>query len=193
MKNFAFLADLSRRVSSLRRDQRGVSAVEFAMLLPLMITLWLGCEEVSKAVAIQRKVTIAARTVADLSAQVSSINNGDMLNVLKSAKAILTPYSPSHLSVTVSAVDIDANGNAMVAWSNSLTGDGNELGAGHGVGGAASIPEALKVPNSQLIWGEVNYSYTPTIGYVLTGGPYPLSDQIYMRPRLSEKVQRPTT
>jgi hypothetical protein len=55
MKNFAFLADLSRRVSSLRRDQRGVSAVEFAMLLPLMITLYLGCVEVSQGVAIHAR------------------------------------------------------------------------------------------------------------------------------------------
>src|SRR6185295_2444013 len=102
MKNFAFLAYLSRRVSSFRRDRRGMSAVEFAMLLPLMVTLWLGCEEVSKAVAIQQKVTIAARTVADLSSQVTSINNADMANVLKSAEAILSPFPGGPLSVTLS-------------------------------------------------------------------------------------------
>ena len=187
MKNFAFLAYLSRRVSSFRRDRRGMSAVEFAMLLPLMVTLWLGCEEVSKAVAIQRKVTIAARTVADLSSQVTSINNADMANVLKSAEAILNPFPGGPLSVTLSAVDIDANGNAKVAWSDSRG------GTAHGVGNAAPIPDALKVANTQVIWGEVGYSYKPTIGYVLTGGPYSLSDQIYMRPRLSDKVQRPNS
>lgn len=52
MKNFALLADLSRRFSSLRRDQRGVSAVEFAMLLPLMVAMYLGVVEISQGVAI---------------------------------------------------------------------------------------------------------------------------------------------
>ena len=35
----------------LLRDKRGVSAVEFAMLLPLMVTLYLGGVEVSQAIA----------------------------------------------------------------------------------------------------------------------------------------------
>ena len=57
----------------LGRDQRGVSAVEFAMLLPLMITLYLGVVEISQAVGIDRKVTLTTRTVADLASQVKSI------------------------------------------------------------------------------------------------------------------------
>jgi hypothetical protein len=35
----------------------------------------------------------------------------------------------------------------------------------------------------------VNYSYKPTIGYVVTG-TLSLSDQIFMRPRLSDTVTR---
>ena len=52
-----------------------------------------------------------------------------------------------------------------------------------------SLPTALKVPNSQLIWSEVSYNYVPTIGYVVTGA-LNLNDQIYMRPRLSDTVTR---
>ena len=51
-----------RRIGALRGDQRGVSAVEFALLLPLMIALYLGCVEVSQGVAVDRKVTLTART-----------------------------------------------------------------------------------------------------------------------------------
>ncbi len=186
MKNFAFLADLSRRVSSLRRDQRGVSAVEFAMLLPLMITLYLGAVEISQGVAIQRKVTLTARTVADLASQVTSINNADMTNLLNAASSVVTPFPIGQLKVTITAVDIDANGAAKVAWSDTLH------GTAHGVNSTVPLPAALNVPNSQLIWSEVHYNYVPTIGYVVTGA-LNLFDQIYMRPRLSDKVQRPNT
>jgi Flp pilus assembly protein TadG len=183
MKNFAFLAGLSRQVSALRRDQKGVSAVEFAMLLPLMITLYLGAVEVSQGVAIHRKVTLTARTVADLASQVTSINNADMTNMLTAASAVISPFPSGELKVTVSAVTIDANGVAKVAWSDTLN------GTKRAVNSTVSLPTALNVANSQLIWSEVSYNYVPTIGYVVTGAMN-LFDQIYMRPRLSETVNR---
>ena len=165
------------------RDQRGVSAVEFAMLLPLMITLYLGTVEVSQGVGIDRKVTLTTRTVADLASQVSSINNTDMTNMLNASAAVIAPYDTSKLKVTVSRVDVDANGIAKVEWSDTL--DGSK----RAVGSTVTLPTALKVPNTSLIWSEVSYSYKPTIGYVMTG-TLNLSDQIYMRPRLSDKVER---
>jgi len=185
MKDFSFLTRLSRKVASLRRDQNGVSAVEFAMLLPLMVTLYLGAVEVSQAVSIHRKVTLTARTVADLASQVTSINNADMTNMLTAASAVIAPFASGELKVTVSAVSIDANGIARVTWSDTLN------GTARAVNSTVALPSALNVPNSQLIWSEVHYNYLPTVGYVVTGA-LNLFDQIYMRPRLSESVNRTT-
>src|SRR5690242_20114501 len=92
MTNVGFLTRLSHRITSLRHDQRGASAVEFAMLLPLMLTLYLGAVEVSSAVSIHRKVTLTARATADLASQVTGINNADMTNMLNAAKAVIAPY-----------------------------------------------------------------------------------------------------
>ena len=50
-----------------------------------------------------------------------------------------------------------------------------------------TLPTALTVANTSLIWAEVQYAYTPAIGYVITG-TMTLKDQIYMRPRLSDTV-----
>jgi Flp pilus assembly protein TadG len=183
MKMFSFVRDLSRRFSAFRRDQRGVSAVEFAMLLPLMITLYLGTVEISQGVAINRKVTLTTRTVADLASQVSSINNTDMTNLLNASAAVIAPFDTSQLKVTVSAVSIDANGVAKVTWSDTLN------GTARAVGSTITLPSALNVANSQLIFSEVSYNYTPTIGYVVTGS-LNLADKIYMRPRLSDTVTR---
>jgi hypothetical protein len=51
------------------------------------------------------------------------------------------------------------------------------------------LPSVLVVPNTTLIWSEVSYNYSPVFGYVLTGDMN-LSDQIYMRPRLSDTITR---
>ncbi len=186
MKNFAFLSSLSRRVSALRRDQKGMGAVEFALVLPVMLTVYLGAVETSQGVAIQRKVTLTARTVADLASRVTTINNAEMDNMLTAASAVIAPYAVGELKLTISAVSIDANGVAKVAWSDSLHGTKRAIGS------TVTLPAALNVPDSQLIWSEVNYHYVPSIGYVLTGA-LNLFDQIYMRPRLSETVNRVTS
>jgi Flp pilus assembly protein TadG len=152
-------------------------------LLPLMITLYLGSVEVSQGIGIDRKVTLTTRTVADLASQVSSINNADMANMLNASAAVIAPYDTSKLKVTVSAVMVDSNGVAKVTWSDTLN------GTKRAVGSTVTLPTALNVANTTLIWSEVSYSYKPVIGYVITG-TLNLADQIYMRPRLSDTVTR---
>jgi Flp pilus assembly protein TadG len=171
---------LTRRFA---RDDRGVSAVEFAMLLPLMVTLYLGSVEVSQGIAADRKVTMVARAVADLVAQVSTINNSGINNVLAAASSVMTPYDVSKAKVTVSLIKIDSNGNAKIEWSDSLNGTARTKGA------AVSLPSALKVPDTSLVWGEASYTYSPVVGYVISG-TLNLKDQIYMRPRLSDTITR---
>jgi Flp pilus assembly protein TadG len=179
----ALLSSISRHAARLTRDARGVSAVEFAMLLPLMLTLYLGGVEVSQGVSVDRKVTLTARAVADLAAQATTINNAQMTNILDAASAVAAPFPVSQLKVTVSSVTIDAQGTAKIAWSDALN------TSPRAVNEVVALPQALAIPNSTLIWGEVSYSYTPTIGYVVTG-TLSLKDQIYMRPRLSTSVAR---
>lgn len=174
---------LSRQIAHFGRDQQGTSAVELAMILPILLTFYLGTVEVSQGVGIDRKVTLTTRTAADLASQVSSINNTDMANLLGASSAVIAPYDPAPLKVTVSLVSIDANGSAKVTWSDTLNGNKRAVGS------SVALPTALKVPNTSLVWSEVSYAYKPTIGYVITG-TLNLSDQIYMRPRLSESITR---
>lgn len=183
MKKFGFLTKLTRRFSSFRGDQRGISAVEFAMLLPLMVTLYFGVVEISDGVAAHRKVTLTARTIADLASQSTNINNADMSNMLNAASAVLAPFNVSKVKVTVSAVSIDANGIAKVVWSDTLNGSARAIDS------TVTVPPALNVANTQLVWSEVTYSYDPAVGNAITG-TLNLFDQIYMRPRLSETINR---
>jgi Flp pilus assembly protein TadG len=174
---------MARRIADFLGDRRGLSAVEFALLLPLMLTLYLGSVEVSNGVAADRKVNITARTVADLASRMATIDNAAMTNILNASSAVIAPYSVSSLQVVVSEVDIDAKGNAKIAWSDTLN------GTAHSVGQTVTIPASLVVPNTSLILGEVQYVYNPTFGYVLTGA-LTLKSQMYMTPRVSSTVTR---
>jgi Flp pilus assembly protein TadG len=176
-------ARLFHFLARLAKDRRGVSAVEFAMLLPLMLTLYLGGVEVSQGVSIDRKVTLTARAVADLAAQSTAINNSEMSNILDAAAAVAAPYPQGNLKVKVSSVSIDAQGQGKIVWSDARNTTARPVDQ------VVAVPQSLAVPNTFLIWGEVEYGYTPTIGYVMTG-TLNLKDEIYMRPRLSTSVTR---
>src|SRR5262245_62437188 len=86
-------ARLQRRLRQIGRDQRGVSAIEFAMLAPLMIALYFGVVEISQGVAIDRKVMLSARTVADLvSQQLNNISKAEIDNLTLAAISVTEPY-----------------------------------------------------------------------------------------------------
>ncbi|MFD2184668.1 TadE/TadG family type IV pilus assembly protein [Rhodoplanes azumiensis] len=172
-------------------DERGVSAVEFALLLPVMLTLYLGGVEVTSAVSIDRKVTLVARTVADLVAQATTVTTADLTDVLKASTAVAAPFPSAPLKVTVSSVKIDTSKTAKIVWSSTLNGTARTVGADV----TTLIPQALRDPCAAattactLIWGEASYDYKPAIGYVITG-TLTLNDKIFMKPRMSNEVTK---
>ena len=180
--SFATSAGFVARVRALRRDRRGVAAIEFAVFLPLLLILCLGTFEVGQGISINLNNNLAARTVADLASQYTTIFNADMNNILCASTTVMAPYPTQPLSVTVSEVKVDDNGNATIVWSDS------QNGTAHAVGAPVTLPAGLNVPRSYLIWGETQYVYTPSLGYVLTGS-ITLSNQIFMSPRVPS-VQR---
>lgn len=172
---------LTDAVASFARECRGLAALEFAFLLPVMLTLYLGSVEITTGVAIQRKVTLTARAVADLASQYTSINSANMSNILTASSDIIAPYAAAKLGVVVSELSVNAQGVASVVWSATLNGTARSAGQ------VVTIPVSLTVPNTYLILGESSYSYNPTYGYVVTG-TMTLTDQIYLSPRQSSSV-----
>jgi Flp pilus assembly protein TadG len=168
-------------------DQDGVSAVEFALVLPLMLTLYLGGVEVSQAVSADRKTMMAAYTMGDLISRENCVSSTtDVPNVFTITNEVIYPFSGGNLKAVVSGVSIDTNGKATVAWSQANS-NGTARATGSDV--SSSIPAALRptgsgVTASYLVWAEAVYSYKPAIGYVLTG-TINLKEQVYMRPRKS--------
>jgi Flp pilus assembly protein TadG len=184
-KKYLAHAGLIRRIASFVRNHEGVSAIEFSMLLPLMLTLYLGTVEISQGVAIDRKVTLATRAVADLASQLSTISTAEMANILKASATVISPFDQSQLKVVVSGVNIDAAGAATIAWSTTLN------GVARTVGTAVTVPASFKTNGTMVILGEASYLYTPAIAYVMTGS-LNLTDRIFMRPRLSDTVSYPS-
>ena len=177
------LTGIARCHERFARDCRGVSAVEFAMLLPVMMTLYLGSVEASQGIATDRKVELTAHALADLATQYTDITNADMSNILNAGSAIIAPYSVAALKEVVSEISINAQGVGTVVWSDTLNGTALTVGQ------TVTVPASLAVPNTYLVFAQVQYSYNPTYGYVMTGN-LTLSDQSFMMPRQLASIAR---
>ena len=183
----------SRRLfAGFRRDKRGVAAVEFAFIVPLMLTLLFGMIDVASGVAIDRKVTLTARTLSDLVSQGTKVTATNISNFFKMGSAIMTPYAvtPATMTQKVSAISIDASKKAKVVWSysGSVSGSAATVTAGYAPGTVVTtIPPNLLIANTQLIWSEVTYTFTPITGYIMKAN-MPLSEDTYTRPRQSDTV-----
>jgi Flp pilus assembly protein TadG len=192
--------------AGLLNDCRAVAATEFAVIVPMMMIMFFGVVEISNGVAVDRKVTLVARTLTDLTAQVcpdgsacnpippknqntGTILDGDLLNAFNASAAILQPYSATPTNARISEIYIDSSRVAKITWSKAATYDSNGVATlvnssrnpGDTVTGL--LPSTiLLATQTYVILSEVGYVYTPVVGYVMTGS-VTLNDVAYTRPR----------
>jgi Flp pilus assembly protein TadG len=188
-----------RSVADLIENCRGNSAVEFAIIVPIMLVLFFGTIELSTGVAVDRKTTLVARTLSDLTGQAANpspatltapdVTDAYMLNVFTSAIAILQPYSAPPATATVSEIYVDSNKKATIQWSKAATYTAAATQATLATSARHTndvvttlVPSQLLVKQTYLVLSEVNYVYTPAIGYVMKSA-ITLKDTAYTRPR----------
>lgn len=181
-----------RLLARFGKDKRGVAAVEFAFIAPLMLVLLFGMIDTSSGIAVDRKVTLTARTLSDLVSQGSQVTATDISNFFKMGSAIMTPYAvtPAIMTQKITQVSIDASKTVKVVWSynGSVSGSSVTVTTGYSKDTViTTIPANLLVPNTYLIWSEVKYTYTPITGYLIKAD-VPLSEETFTRPRQSDKV-----
>lgn len=175
------------RVRNLWVDTRAVSAVEFAIVTPFMLLLYVGGVELGNGLAIGVKVSETTHTVADLVSRNACVTDSSLSTMLGASAATIAPYPSGNVTVVVSEVSTDANGKATVTWSKAL--NGTPLVPTQSI----TLPTALGTPspaNISLILGQVTYQYTPNLGYTISG-TIPITDSYYLFPRVSSSVQYP--
>ena len=190
------------RAANLARQDSGLAAVEFSLILPILVLLWFGGVELTQALSVDRRLNNVASAIGDLVAQYKNLTEEDVGLIFSIAPGAMFPFCGKEpdpaadcdakgLGMRITAVDLDEDGNATIAWS-----------LGHGVAEYEDENMNLVVPvglrgeseddDRQVIVSEVFYIYRPAVGYVLTD-EVELEDRMFFVPRLSDKVGLCTT
>lgn len=170
------------KLASLWRDRSGVIAVEFALILPTLIVIFVGTFEASNLVRVKMKFDEAAPAIANLVALQNPSKTGSLTSdFCTAASYMLSPFSTSGLNVEVASVT-NYSGTSTVDWTatcNNLTNPSSNTTLVSGL-----------LPNSgdTVIVVQTSYTYTAPIHMVL-GSTYTFTNNGFSRPRSNTTVK----
>jgi Flp pilus assembly protein TadG len=168
---------------------RAVAAVEFAMIMPVMLIMFLSSFDAGNGIAIYLKVRAATYTLGAITNQYNTIQSTDMTAITGATASVLAPYPSSPTIVVISQIKATSNSAATVSWSYSPT-SGSALAAGSTINNLPTNLAKNTCNNTYpcyLIFAQVSYTFTPQFGSFMTG-PITLSDNLYVTPRSSTCV-----
>lgn len=166
-------------LSAFRRDQKGIAAVEFALLAPVMILLYFGMAELCQGFMAQKRMSHVTSMVADLTAQAQAVNENDLTDIFNVGDQIMQPFSDDALKMRVSSVTRGSDGIIDVDWSFGR--DMPELQE------PVTVPNGLIGNGESLIIAEAIYDYESPVGRFLPGITK-LNRIFYLRPRVVDKI-----
>jgi Flp pilus assembly protein TadG len=166
--------------SRLGHDERGVSAVEFAMLAPVLIAFYFGMAEFCQGFMAQKRMGHASSLVADLVAQEEIVSTANLDDIFDIGGLIMKPFSATPLKQRVSSVTRTA-GVAKVDWSR---GDGLTART---VGSTVTLPDDLIANGESIVMSEATYDYDSPVDYLMPAITI-FSHTYYLRPRTVDKT-----
>jgi len=165
--------------------REGVAAVEFALILPFMLALYIGSIELSDLISVDSRVTVIAGTVGDLVARVDGdLAESELVDYFSAAEEIITPYSVTGLEQIVTCVKVDG-GVATVEWSRASGG-----ATPRADDSTIDLPDAITDISEDkfVIVSETAYSYKPLLGMVFQTA-IDLNRQNFHLPRFGQSIQ----
>jgi Flp pilus assembly protein TadG len=190
---------LAAGLARLVRDRRGVAAVEFALIAPLLLSMYFVTMEVAQGIEANKKVGRVGSMVADLITQQSEITPSQLQAIMKIGGSIMQPYNRSAPKIVVTAIDItpDPGSQVKVAWSGKL--ENGVYSQDAAAGTVTTVPATLKIAGTFLIRVDSYLDYKPlitwspeaksTLGLLAAFDNISMKETYYLRPRMSPTVK----
>lgn len=161
-------------------DTGGAAVVEFALILPVMLTLYVGSLEASLLITMDRKVQSVAGAVGDLVARSDeTVTGAQLTDYFQAASGIMAPNPVSSLKQVVTSVEVRANGTTRVDWSESFNGGTKRV-----KNDSFPLPQSIKdiALGKYIIIAEASAPFQPMLKIVFAAD-IPLYRQSFFMPR----------
>jgi hypothetical protein len=174
--------------------RKGVAAVEFALSMPIWVTLLLGAADGCYCLMVNEKTDRIAYSVTDIVTQYQVITKANLNDILLASSQLMTPFAfGANGLVIVTSVYQPATGAPIIEWQYSGGGTLAKTSAIGITGGTASLPNGLTLnANDNVIISEVYYNFTPMFISANLFHANTIYRVAMYKPRLSPLVTPPT-
>ena len=174
------------KVKNFLFNRDAIGAVEFVLILPFMLILWMGVVELIELHLSGRKATVAAQTAADLIAQEKSITSGQLDDIVAAVQEVMKPYPTSNMGFDFASVEADFDGDVSIGWRHAA----GTVEAGTNIPARAI---ALVTQDDSVIAVKITYTHEariklaePIINFVMPE----ITEEAFARPRRTLKIPR---
>lgn len=177
-----------RPLSRFWRDRRGVSAVEFALIAPVLVVFYLGMAEMTEAMIAQRRLSHIASSIGDIVARDTQLTDARRTDIFQVGSVLMAPFPTSTLRMCIVSISSNAAGTVdTVDWSEPSNSPVNCPAKG----AVVDIPNSVLPASGSVIMSKASYDYTPPVKFI-SKSMFVFRRTFYLRPRLSDKVLRVT-
>ena len=177
-------------IKRFRAAQAGAAAVEFALILPIMLLLYIGANEASVLITMDRKVQMVSGAVGDLVARAEEeIATATLADYIKVASGLVSPFAAKDMVQIVTQVQVAADGSAKVDWSKGYKNQVAFSAMDRVKGSTVKLPVAVSnvAKGRYVIIAETSLPYIPLYGIVYTA-PITLYRENYYLPRFDGPI-----
>jgi Flp pilus assembly protein TadG len=177
----------SRMIGQFRRDQSGVSAVEFAFIAPVLILFYFGMAEITQAVIAQRRTLSTASGIGDLVAQANGSTTASTVDdIMNMSKVLMYPFPVTGTALKICVYSISSDpttGVKSVDWFRAK----NDTKCTKPDASVSSLATGIIDKGQSVIMARVSYVYTPSTAIELKMSPT-FTRAYYLRPRRSSTI-----
>lgn len=156
-----------------RQNERGIAALEFALMLPLLLAIFFGITEFARFAIINQKLDKLVHSMADFTTQGTTISTQELATFSNTATQILSPFGftgtivfSSVVNDTGSAAPCNGQNVPCVRWQAACLGTtASRMGASGSLPGNPAFPLVGMGTGQNVIVAEVFYNFSPMAGY----------------------------
>lgn len=182
-----YLCRLASALRRMRDDRSGIGGVEFALIAPLLLVVYLAAFELTLAFNTSKRASVSASTVADLVSRMDKVVKSDLEDMVDVVTAIFAPYDPDKLGLKITGVKVNGAKAATVAWSWSNSGS-----APYAVGATVPVPADMLEADIFLVRTELTVSHELLVYLPALSGSeikeLPIAREFYFRQRVNTDI-----
>jgi Flp pilus assembly protein TadG len=174
---------LSGSAASLQKNEDGLAAIEFALLAPLLITMYFGLAEVASAISVNRAVSHATNVAGDLATQSTDIDKENLEDVLTATLRVMAIPEPQKVTIQLDSWSRDVSGKDVLVGSATMNAGASKLPSFN----VAKVDKTLLNENSGIVVARVSYNYSP-FKAMFFDSDITMSESFVLKPRRSSNV-----